>query len=197
VSGYYRIEEGTPDQRQSVAARLPRLGELGAGLERQVVTAWVTSWRSSPHPDLDAMPYSLVAPGYPLLRHVSDVTEVALALADQAARTWQTPLDRELLLTCCLLHDVDKPLLYVPSEQGVVLSDDTGEVPHGVLGAFLLRELGVDDTVAAIVATHAAASPFHSRRREAWVLHYADFFATDHVLMSVGRQPYYQPGPGH
>jgi Alcohol dehydrogenase GroES-like domain len=44
------------------------------------------------------------------------------------------------------------------------------------------------------VATHAANSPFHGRNFAAYVLHDADYFATDQAIMQQGedKQPYYR-----
>jgi hypothetical protein len=68
------------------------------------------------------------------------------------------------------------------------------ELQHGVVGAMLLKELGLPHTVVSTVAMHAGNSPFHGRNFEAYVLHYADYFATDHAIMLEGadKEPYYQ-----
>jgi len=103
----------------------------------------------------------------------------------------------DILIPVLLLHDVDKPLLYVPSNNGAVLSPEAGVYPHGVLGAMILRGLGFSDAVASIVATHAMYSPFHSKQAEGWILYYADVFATDYVARSVGAQPHYLGRPAN
>ena len=59
-------------------------------------------------------------------------------------------------------------------------------------GAMLLKELGFPHLVVSTVATHASNAPFHGSSFEAYVLHYADFFATDHACMREGVTPFYQ-----
>jgi hypothetical protein len=44
------------------------------------------------------------------------------------------------------------------------------------------------------VATHAGNSPFHGRNFATYVLHDADYFATDHAITKAGEDK--QPCPG-
>lgn len=195
MTGLYRIVEGTDEQRAEVRGRLPHLDRVSAPTAELVVTAWVSAWQSSGYQRLDDMPYTLLAPAYRLIDHVIEVGELGVELAEYRRRRWGEPWDPELLVPTLLLHDLDKPLLYVPDGDGYRLAGGRGEVPHGVLGAMLLRELGFDDRVVAVVSTHAADSPFHSGRDEGWILHYADFFSCDHALRSHGVDgvvPFYQ-----
>jgi hypothetical protein len=166
-----------------------------ADMAELIVTAWVSAWRSSVYPNLDDMPYTLLAPTYRLIDHVVEVGEIGIELAEYRRRRWSEAWDPELLVPILLLHDVDKPLLYVPDGEGYRLAGLRGEVPHGVLGGMLLRELGFDDRVVAVVSTHASTSPFHSGRDEGWILHYADFYSCDHALRTrgtAGVTPFYQ-----
>jgi hypothetical protein len=57
-----------------------------------------------------------------------------------------------------------------------------------------LKELGFDHTIVSTVSLHAGNAPYHGRNYEAYVLHYADYFATDHAIMleGPGKEPYYQ-----
>ena len=66
------------------------------------------------------------------------------------------------------------------------------ELPHGVIGAMLLKELGFPHSVVSTVATHATNAPFHGRNFEAYILHYADMFAADHAFIQAGKIPFYQ-----
>ena len=65
------------------------------------------------------------------------------------------------------------------------------ELPHGVIGAMLLTELGFAHTVVSTVAAHATNTPLHGRNLEAHVLHYADLFAADHAFRTIGGTPLY------
>ncbi|HEY8610463.1 MAG TPA: hypothetical protein VIL69_04130, partial [Roseomonas sp.] len=83
-------------------------------------------------------------------------------------------------------------LMYVREDGEVRGSALSRELPHGVPGAMLLREMGFPHRVVHTVATHAHNQPFHGTNAEAWILHYADFFATDRALLLAGTQPFYQ-----
>jgi putative nucleotidyltransferase with HDIG domain len=188
----YRIERGDPARRQRVAGWLDGLDGISAATRETIVTAWVSSWVSSPFEALEDMPYSLQAPSYRLMDHVNEVTRAGLDLARRAAKDWGRLTDPEVLVPILVLHDIDKPLLMVREGDAVRGSPLYKELPHGVPGAMMLRELGFPHLVVSTVATHATNAPFHGSTPEAWLLHYADLFATDHALMLTGGKPFYQ-----
>lgn len=195
MSGYFTVTEGTDADRGHITGFLPHLDRVPAEVAEKIVTAWVTVWRSSRYARPEDFPYTLLAPEYRLMDHVGEVTELGVLLAEYRERRWQEPFDPEVLVPTLILHDVDKPLLYEPRDGAIVVSELAGEVPHGVLGGFLLRELGFDERIVSIVSTHAANAPFHSSRDEGWILHYADFYSCDHALRTrgvPGATPFYQ-----
>lgn len=188
----FQIEHGDQDRREAVAAWLTGLDLVSDHVRDQVITAWVSAWKSSPFVSLEEIPTSPHAAGYQLRRHVNDVTLTGLDLARRAAQQWGEEIDYDVLIPILALHDVDKPLMFRSEGDKVVYSPLAREVPHGVVGAMLIRELDFPDKVVSTVATHSGNAPFHGRSLEAFVLHYADFFSADHVLMKAGGQPYYQ-----
>ena len=191
-SQFYEIQKLSDEGRRMLLERLPELELLPSKLRDAALVAWNSSVLSSSHADYDGLPFSQAVPAYSLLQHVQEVTQCGLLLSEFAQRRWGTTVDPDVLLSVLLLHDVDKPLLYEISGSSARLSAGAGAVPHGVLGAMLLRELGFCDAVVAIVATHAVYSPFHSDQVEGWILHYADLFAADHVMRANGLTPFYQ-----
>lgn len=196
MTGFYRIERGDPARRQRVAGWLDGLDEVSPEMREAIITAWVSSWAASPFETLEEMPYSLIAPSYRLMDHVNEVTRAGIDLARRAASDWGRVTDPEVLVPILVLHDIDKPLLMVREGGTVKASPLAAELPHGVPGAMMLREMGFAPRVVNTVATHATNAPFHGSTTEAWLLHYADLFATDHALMSTGGKPFYQRHPG-
>lgn len=191
----YTIDHGSNSRRQAVQDWLFGLDLVSQPLREKIVTAWLSTWSSSPYQALADMPYSPGAPHYRLEWHVNDVTRAGVDLARRAATDWGKRVDNDVLVPILILHDVDKPLMYTrESPDKVGYSQLAHELPHGVVGAMLLKELGFDHSIVSSVATHAGNAPFHGRNFEAYVLHYADYFATDHAIMLEGedRQPYYQ-----
>ncbi|MDP9884627.1 putative nucleotidyltransferase with HDIG domain [Sinomonas atrocyanea] len=193
MSALYAIRAGDPGQRREVTAAMPRLAELAPGLREKAVTAWVSAWLSSTHSTLEQMPYSLQAPDYRLLDHTNEVADAGILLADYAYARWSVALDQDILLAALLLHDIDKALLYTRVGTDVAPDPSRAGLPHGVLGAMLLKEAGLPDQVVALVGTHTTTSPVRNDGPEAWVLHYADLFACDHAFrLATGTVPFFQ-----
>ncbi|AMM31506.1 hypothetical protein SA2016_0818 [Sinomonas atrocyanea] len=193
MSALYTLQAGDPWQRREVARALPRLAEIAPPLREQAVTAWASAWLSSTHSTLEEMPYSLQAPDYRLLDHTNEVADTGILLADYAWEHWGVALDQDTLLAALLLHDIDKALLYTRDGDAVVADRTRAGLPHGVLGAMLLKEASLPDRVVALVGTHTTTSPVRTEGPEAWVLHYADLFACDHAFgQAEGTVPFFQ-----
>jgi len=191
----YIIDHGSNSRRKALEEWLFGLDLVVPELRDRIVSAWVTTWVCSPYENLSDMPYSPIAPHYRLEWHVNDVTRNGIDLAKRAAADWGKTVDNNILLPILILHDVDKPLMYVrESADTVTYSKLSQELQHGVVAAMLLKDLGFDHRIVSTVALHAGNSPFHGRNHEAYLLHYADYFATDHAIMQEGddKQPYYQ-----
>jgi putative nucleotidyltransferase with HDIG domain len=188
----YTVTEGTAEQRRQVRDWLAGLDRVSPALAETMVTAWVSTWSASPYATLAEMPYSTLAPEYRLIDHVNEVTKTGLDLMARAQDLWGIAIDPEVMLAILILHDVDKPLMYDRGAGKISGSTLSRELPHGVVGAMLLKELGLPHRVVSTVATHAHNAPFHGSTPEAWVLHYADFFCTDHALRQGGLVPFYQ-----
>lgn len=184
----FTLTTGTNHQRAAVRDWLAGLDAVAPDTAERIVTAWVTTWACSVWNDLHAIPFSANAPGYPLAKHVNEVTRAGQALMPRAIADWGARLDAEIMLPILILHDVDKPLLSVPGGKSGLAQ----RMPHGVVGAMLLRDLGFDQRIVETVATHATDAPFHGDTPEAHVLHYADLFAADHALRSQGAAPFYR-----
>ena len=188
----YVIETERPERRLAVEAWLAGLDGVRPETRERIVTAWVSTWCSSSFAKLEDMPYSGLAPAYLLASHVNEVIRTGLDLIQRAKIEWGTLVDRDEMLSILILHDIDKPLLY-ERENGVVRSSRlAAELAHGVVGAMLLKELGFSPLVVSTVALHASNAPFHGSTPEAFILHYADFFSSDHALMLAGTKPFYQ-----
>jgi HD domain-containing protein len=187
----YTIDRTSNSRRKAVEEWLWGLNLVSPSLREGIVTAWTSSWASSPYERLEDMPFT-AGIDYPLMRHVNEVTLAGVDLAKRAKADWKVDLDNDLLVPILILHDVDKPLMYVREGGSVVGSTLSKEIPHGVVGAMLLKELGFSHEIVSVVATHSPKMPFHNRGWAAYVLHYADMFSADHAYMSVGKEPSFQ-----
>ncbi len=187
----YVIDKTSNARRKAVEECLFGLDLLAPETRDRVVTAWVSTWSSSPYERLGDMPWSAGA-DYPLMHHVNEVTRAGVDLAKRAKADWNVDLANELLVPILILHDVDKPLMYVREGGAVVGSTLSKEIPHGVVGAMLLKELGFSHEIISVVATHSPKMPFRNRGYAAYVLHYADMFSADHVMMVLGKEQFLQ-----
>lgn len=187
----YKIDATSNSKRKAVEDWLWGLDLVDAELRSKIVTAWVTTWTASPYERLEDMPFS-AGIDYPLMSHVNEVTKAGVDLAKRAAADWKMALPNDLLVPILILHDVDKPLMYDRKGGEIVASKLSQEIPHGVVGGMLLKDLGFSHEIISVVTTHSPRMPFHNRGNAAYVLHYADMFSADHAYMSVGKLPTFQ-----
>lgn len=187
----YTIDRTSNSRRAAVEKWLWGLDLVSPDLRDRIVTAWVTTWAASPYASLEEMPFG---PGieYPLMSHVNEVTKAGVDLAKRAKADWKVDLANDLLVPILILHDVDKPMMYDRQGSEIVYSKLSRELPHGVVGGMLLKDLDFEHEVISTVTTHSPAMPFHNRGFAAYVLHHADMFSADHAYMSVGKLPTFQ-----
>jgi len=190
MSQPYTIDRTSNWRRQAVAEKVWGLDLVSPGLREDVITAWVTTWAASPYERLEDMPWT-EGIDYPLLAHVNEVTRAGVDLAARARSDWGNDVPRDTLVPILILHDVDKPLMYERRDGKVVRSKLADEIPHGVVGGMLLKELGFSHEIIATVTTHSPKMPFRNRNLAAYVLHHADMFSADHALMAMGHTPTY------
>lgn len=184
----YTIDRTSNSKRKAVQEWLWGLDLVSPKLAEDIVTAWTTIWTASPYERLEDMPFSNGI-DYPLMAHVNEVTMAGVDLAKRARADWRTELPNDLLVPILILHDVDKPLMYVREGSEIVTSRLSREIPHGVVGGMLLKELGFSHEIVATVTTHSPRMPFRNLSPAAHILHHADMFSADHAYMTVGKTP--------
>jgi hypothetical protein len=149
------------------------------------------TWTSSEYRNLAEIPWDPALSDFFLTTHVNEVTRFGLAFAESAAKEWSVKLNYEVLVPILCLHDVDKPLMFVSRNGQTQHSALYSEIPHGVVGAMLLKELGFPHVVVSTVGSHSPRMPFHGQNFEAFILHYADHFSCDNAMLRAGRKPLY------
>lgn len=184
----YKIDTTSNWRRKAVEETIWGLDLVSPDLREKIVTAWVTTWAASPYERLEDMPWT-AGVDYPLINHVNEVTKAGIDLAKRAAADWKTELPHDLLVPILILHDVDKPLMYVREKGEVVGSKLSREIPHGVVGGMLLKELGFSHEIIATVTSHSPKMPFRVKSAAGHVLHHADMFSADHAYMALGMTP--------
>jgi len=190
MSHPYTIDRTSNSRRQAVTEKIWGLELISPGLREDVITAWVTTWAASPYEHLEDMPWT-EGVDYRLLDHVNEVTRAGVDLAKRAKSDWGSDVPTDTLVPILILHDVDKPIMYERRDGKVVRSKLADEIPHGVVGGMLLKELGFQHEIVATVTTHSPKMPFRGRNFSAYVLHHADMFSADHALIAMGLTPTY------
>jgi hypothetical protein len=183
-----RVTEAHRDRLRALLYGLDLVSPATAGL---VVEAWAVTWSNSRFAKFEDIPVSREVAS-PLVGHVNEVTRLGEMLGTASGELYGERPPLELLVPALMLHDVDKPMLFEPAPGGMVASEVAGHVPHGVLGALLLAELGLPDIVVSTVATHATDAPFHGAHPIAKILNYADMFSIDTILARAGHVPFYR-----
>ncbi len=127
-----------------------------------------------------------IAPGskrrhhsYPkgLVEHTVACTTLALALCDVVEKVYRCEVDRDVVVSAALLHDVMKYLTYQVNAQGQYAISELGEKLDHL--SLLISELYLRgfplSVIHAVAAHHGDAGPMLPRTIEALIVHLADF----------------------
>jgi hypothetical protein len=188
---FFKREGATQTHRDHVRTLLPGLESISPTSSGRIVEAWARMWASSSFSVLETVP---VSPGASrsLVEHTNDVVHLGRALASAYEALSVLSFDRQVLDEILFLHDIDKLVLFEPSDEGVTRGPISKQVPHGVVAGMLLHEMGFDNRVVSVVTTHATDAPFHNGCAEALILHYADMAAIDYIRLRDGQTPFFQ-----
>ncbi len=168
--------------REDLLNVLPEIEWIGdEKLQEQVIETWIDGlerggWQPR---DIERMPFTLAKPvSLSFAQHVRSVTRICAAVADTFDELYggvDLKLDRQLLLTGALLHDVGKLLEMEEAEGTFRKSADGRLVRHAFSGVALADAHGLPAAVQHMIGTHSKeGDPFH-RTAESVIVHYADF----------------------
>lgn len=129
--------------------------------------------------DLDRIPFTLLIPNNPvsLLTHMRSVVQTALRIAEALDGFYNKyfQIDRDMLLSGAILHDVGKLMEYAETEKGFVKSHVGRIMRHPFSGCALAMKHGLPDEVQHIIATHAHEGDDAYRSPASVIVHHADF----------------------
>lgn len=129
--------------------------------------------------DLDRIPFTLLIPNCPvsILTHMRSVVQTALKTVDVMESFYNQyyRIDRDILLSGAVLHDVGKLMEYAETEKGFVKSKSGKIMRHPFSGAALALKHGLPDEVQHIIATHAHEGDDGYRTPASVIVHHADF----------------------
>ncbi|RPH95589.1 HD domain-containing protein [candidate division KSB1 bacterium] len=129
--------------------------------------------------DLDRIPFTLIIPNckVSLLTHMRAVVQTSMKIADVMDATYNEffRIDRDILVSGAVLHDVGKLMEYTETEKGFVKSHNGKIMRHPFSGAGLALKHGLPVEVQHIIATHAHEGDGAFRSPASVIIHHADF----------------------
>jgi putative nucleotidyltransferase with HDIG domain len=180
-----------PARRARILDLLPEIAQIGREAWREAVIAiWDETWEESAWEDPADCPKSAKeVHDVSNVQHTRNVTNQALATAAIVEATYGADIDRDVLLTGALLHDVSKMLESDRGPDGIPRPNRTGAlVQHGVLAAAKAHAYGLPDEVIHILVCHTHQSQTVPSTHEAIIVHYVDFLDSDVLLLQRDKR---------
>ena len=117
-----------------------------------------------------------------LLEHIISTVKIALTLCNCVEEVYGSKVDRDSVLAGVILHDIFKPLMYVPKEGGGYRPSALAEkIDHlTLITAELIRRGFPIDIIHIVCSHHGDAGPLSPKTLEALICHVAD--AADSTL---------------
>ncbi len=168
--------------KEELLKKIPELSEIhDKDIREKTIAAFIDAlttggWKVA---DLDRIPFTLLISNNPvsLLAHTRAVTAVALKAAEVFGGFYKDHLqiNRDILLSGAILHDVGKLLEFEETPQGFRKSAYGKVMRHPFSGAGLAVKHGLPDEVQHIIATHAHEGDGGFRTPASAIVHHADF----------------------
>lgn len=111
-----------------------------------------------------------------LAQHMIAVTRLALAISDLVESVYGAEVNRDVVISASLLHDLMKPVMYAASEDGSYVMSRLGErVDHiSLITSELIRRGFPLEVVHAVAAHHGEFGSMRPKTLEALIVHIAD-----------------------
>lgn len=129
--------------------------------------------------DLTKIPFTLLIPNCPvsIVQHTRAVTQLSISAYELFTKEYSSvyKLDRDILISGALLHDVGKLVEYKFANGKYVKSDNGKILRHPFSGANIAAVCGLPDEVVHMIAVHAHEGDDGYRTPEARIVNHADF----------------------
>lgn len=175
----------TDELRRTVVEDLPEIADIqNSDLRRKAIEAWAFSLAHSSFGRISDIPPE-GNPGQSTLKrgtqadHLRGVTHLALAIADEFKATRpECIIDRDVVLTGGLCHDVGKPYEFDPvnlkrwAEDPSAVGQPT--LRHTVFGTFVCLSVGLPEEIAHIACAHSLEGQHLGLSTECMIVRHAD-----------------------
>ena len=179
------------EDRAYVRGLFPELGELAdRGLAEKVVEIWAETWQESGWERIEDCPKNpeTVDPRHKLVPHTRAVTVQGIAMARAIRDFHDLPVDLDLVIAGCNLHDVSKLMEYGPDGEGSGKSRFGKLVQHAAYGVHKALEHGLPLELVHIIGSHTTQSRLAPQTTEAVIVYYADYADSDALMLEAGRR---------
>ena len=172
---------------EKIRKAFPMIKEIkDPGLQEKVLKAWTRALKEGSFKNLEDIPFSVEIPESNLVSHIKWVMEVALFISNIVEKKMGIFVNRDLLISSVLLHDLGKVFEYQKKGKKYVKSEIGKKFMHGLWGTYIALEEGVSQDLAHLISTHSKDSPTHPQLLEGIILHYADFAHADILRFQKG-----------
>jgi putative nucleotidyltransferase with HDIG domain len=125
------------------------------------------------------MPFTLLIEHTPIniIEHTRAVTLCTVQIADVLMDEYKDriSINRDVLLSGALLHDVGKLFEYIREERRFVKSEEGKLLRHPISGAAFASKFDIPQEVLHIIAAHSKEGDGERRTVEAVIVNHADF----------------------
>ncbi|SEC00737.1 HD domain-containing protein [Paenibacillus sp. GP183] len=172
--------------RELIIKALPELQLIqNEHYKKAVISIWEEAYSASGWENLEDVPKSGDVVEYSNLQHSRSVTLQAIACADVIQSIHQINVDRDILITSALLHDIGKCFEY--TKEG--MKTRYGKLmQHGFYPVQKAIEHDLPLEIQHLIVTHTGLSKIMPQTVEALILHYVDYLDSD-VLLHVLNKP--------
>lgn len=140
-------------------------------IREKVSECWELAMKRGKWDSLDNIPFTLLIQNAgSFIEHVNRVAEMAFIIGKK-----RKDVDMDILIAGALLHDVGKLLEYEKIDGKIGKSSLGKIIRHPISGAFLAMEVGLDERIVSIIASHSKEGEFVERIPEAIIVHHCDF----------------------
>mgnify|MGYP001032087883 CR=1 FL=1 len=197
--------------REKLKNILPEIRELqDESLRKMVEQVWISAATASVF-EIDEAPNfpsrGYPAPGhshpemtrYGLMVHTRMVIGLVKDIAKRLKEMYGMDLKFQELLAAALIHDADKMVYFTKEGGEVVISEESGKIPHGFYATKWALDAGAPLDVAHAVIAHTGRAAIFPKTLEGLILEYADLIAADVLRKISGAkgilETYKQFGP--
>jgi putative nucleotidyltransferase with HDIG domain len=129
--------------------------------------------------DLDKIPFTLLYEPCPasFLEHTRANVLCCISVANSLKEIYKekVKIDKDILISGAILHDVGK-LLEMEKKDGKIVKSQMGKIlRHPVSGACLAYKFGIPEKIIHIIANHSKEGEGMKRTIEGVILHHCDF----------------------